>query len=148
MQTTQGYTFSGKQSSIDFLIKKSRGKARMMPCTLTAIGGRGRTLNFAEFFDNDGVRPNIISVGDWDIMSAIAYDCILSCCTDESCQKHFDGIDGGDGETLLARLQNVCGSKQQRIEQLDDDIKNCSVTTISKWPAYRDSMVTLLKSPS
>jgi hypothetical protein len=24
------------------------------------------------------------------------------------------------------------GSKQQRIEQLDDDIENCSVTTISK----------------
>ena len=145
MQTTQGYTFSGKQSSIDLLIKKSRGKARMMSCTLTQIGINGRTLNFADFFDKDGVRPNTISVGDWEIMSAVAYDCILQCCTDESCSKHFDGIDGGDGETLLARLQNVCGSKQQRIEQLDDDIKNCSVTTISKWPAYRDAMVTLLK---
>ena len=42
MQATQGYTFSGKQSSIDFLIMKSRGKARMLPCSLTAIGGRGR----------------------------------------------------------------------------------------------------------
>ena len=89
MQATQGYTFSGKQSSIDFLIKKSRGKARMMSCTLTQIGINGRTLNFADFFDKDGVRPNTISVGDWEIMSAIAYDCILSCCTDEPCEKYF-----------------------------------------------------------
>jgi hypothetical protein len=77
-------------------------------------------------------------------MSATAYDCILSCCPDESSEKCFSGIEAGDGESLLARLQNVCGNKQQRIEQLDEDIKNCSVTTISKWPAYRDNMVTLL----
>jgi hypothetical protein len=108
-----------------------------MPCSLTAIGVNGRTLNFAIFFDKEGVRPNTISVGDWEIMSATAYDCILSCCPDESSEKRFSGIVSGDGESLLARLQNVCGNKQQRIEQLDDDIKNCSVTTISKWPAYR-----------
>jgi hypothetical protein len=50
--------FSGKQSSIDFLIKKSRGKARMMPCSLTAIGVNGRTLNFADFFDKDGAQSS------------------------------------------------------------------------------------------
>jgi hypothetical protein len=93
MQATQGYTFSGKQSSIDFLIMKSRGKARMLPCSLTAIGVNGRTLNFAEFFDKDGVRPNTISVGDWDIMSATAYDCILGCCSDGSCEKYISGIE-------------------------------------------------------
>jgi hypothetical protein len=108
----------------------------MMPCSLTAIGVNGRTLNFADFFDKEGVRPNTVSVGDWEIMSATAY---------ESSEKCFSGIVGGDGESLLARLQNVCGNKQQRIEQLDEDIKNCSVTTISKWPAYRDNMVALLK---
>jgi hypothetical protein len=44
----------------------------------------------------------------------------------------------------LARLQNVCGNKQQRIEQLDDDIAKCSVGNISKWPECCDKMKNLL----
>jgi hypothetical protein len=33
MQATQGYAFSGKQGSIDFLIKRPRGKAARMIVT-------------------------------------------------------------------------------------------------------------------
>ena len=55
------------------------------------------------------------------------------------------GIGAGNGTELIKRLQNVCGNKQQRIDQLDGKIASMSVATLSGWTNYRDQMKILLQ---
>ena len=45
----------------------------------------------------------------------------------------------------MKRLQNICGNKQQRIDQLDGKTASLSVAALSGWTSYRDQMKTLLQ---
>ena len=42
-------------------------------------------------------------------------------------------------------MQNICGNKQQRMDQIDVDIENQTVATITQWPGFRDKMSDLLR---
>ena len=142
--TAPSYSYSGKVEAVDWLLKKARGKARERVCTLRHQGVAGRQINYGDFFDI-AVRPNTINAVDWEDMSNVAYDCILACIHDEKLQYLLAGIDAGDGTELMKRLQNVCGNKQQRIDQLDGKIASVSVATLSGWTNCRDQMKTLLQ---
>ena len=137
--TDPSYSYSGKVEAVEWLLKKARGKARERVCDLRHQGIAGRQINYGDFFDS-AVRPNTINAADWETMSNVAYDCILTCIHDEKLQYLLAGIDAGNGTELIKRLQNVCGNKQQRIDQLDGKIASMSVATLSGWTNYRDQI--------
>ena len=140
----QAYSYSGKPESVEWMVKKARGKTRNSFCNLTRTGVRGTPIHFSDFFDNQE-RPDDISEADWQILAAKAYDCLLDCMNDEKLQHLVAGLEPGDGRGLLDKLLNMCGNKQQRMDSLDDDIDKMAVSTINQWPSFRDGMSDLLR---
>ena len=144
MMGAQSYSYSGKPESVEWLVKNARGKSRMSNCDLTRVGRGNRPIKYSDFFDNQ-TQPNDISDADWLTMAEKAYDCILDCMNDEKLQYLLAGIESGDGRGLINRLQNICGNKQQRMDQIDADIENQTAATITQWSAFRDKLSDLLR---
>ena len=91
----QAYSYSGKPESVEWMVKKARGKSRQSICDLTRTDRRRTPIDYSDFFDNQE-RPDDISEADWQILAAKAYDCLLECMNDEKLQHLVAGLGPGD----------------------------------------------------
>jgi len=52
MMGAQSYSYSGKPESVEWLVKKARGKSRLSDCDLARVRRGNRPIKYSDFFDN------------------------------------------------------------------------------------------------